>query len=340
MRKVAVLLLVAPALALQCNPCARSVCSLRRPRCPTHCSAASISQDDSNSSSTSRAGTAQLERADDDAAPQEQQHFAEDPWNEVEDWLLQDTFARFAIGSGKHVLWRRMVQEVPELVNRSPDDARQRWLHLTGRQSSQSAAAAAAVGGKPATDSFYVQPPLLENWLELDDGTFEGTLSGWQGLSDGITVRTSGVELQAAAAVVMQADCADYCTKLQLPGELCNQERPVDMSASSISTRLCAYLPLEVQGHKQQHDAYSIDCECNAECTNHILNLQKAVGPVLCVQPLRQNHSCGMCNAGAMCSNSDAAEQSKSRGKSQLWQIHGKSYDLAAFLELHPGGRE
>jgi hypothetical protein len=196
MRKAAVLLLVAPALALQCNPYTRSARSLRRPRCISHCSAASVSQDDS-SSSTSRASTAQLERTDDDAASQEQQHFAEDPWNEVEDWLLQDTFARFAIGSGKHVLWRRMVQEVPELVNRSPDDARQRWLHLTGRQtSSHSAAAAAAVGGKPATDSFYVQPPLLENWLELDDGTFEGTLSGWQGLSDGITVRTSGVELQ------------------------------------------------------------------------------------------------------------------------------------------------
>jgi hypothetical protein len=196
MKKVAVLLLVAPALALQCQPCARSARSLRRPRCSTHCNAASASHDDSNSSSTSRAGTAQLEKTDDGAASQEQQHFGEDPWTEVEDWLLQDTFARFAIGSGKHVLWRRMVQEVPELVNRSPDDARQRWLHLTGRQSSQSAAAAAAAGGKPATDSFYVQPPLLEDWLELDDGTFEGTLSGWQGLSDGITVRTSGVELQ------------------------------------------------------------------------------------------------------------------------------------------------
>jgi hypothetical protein len=205
MRSAVLLLIATPALALQCQPCARSARSLRRPRCPSHY-AASISHDDSSNTSTSKAGTAQLERVDDDAISREQQQFAEDPWNEFEDWLLQDTYPRYVIGSGKHVLWRRMVQEVPELVNRSPDDARQRWLHLTGRQTSSQSAAAAA-GGKPATDSFYVQPPLLENWLELDDGTFEGTLSGWQGLSDGITVRTSGVELQGEHHVSIYTMC-------------------------------------------------------------------------------------------------------------------------------------
>jgi Cytochrome b5-like Heme/Steroid binding domain len=41
-----------------------------------------------------------------------------------------------------------------------------------------------------------------------------------------------------------------------------------------------------------------------------------------------------------MCSSSDAAEQPTSKGSSKLWRIHGKTYDLEAFLELHPGGRE
>ncbi|CAM9959874.1 unnamed protein product, partial [Phaeothamnion confervicola] len=60
------------------------------------------------------------------------------PWTEIEDWLVQDTFPRrvvvskmladslYAIGSGKHVMWRRMVMEVPELLGRTPAQARSR----------------------------------------------------------------------------------------------------------------------------------------------------------------------------------------------------------------------
>ncbi|KAG5191243.1 hypothetical protein JKP88DRAFT_352414 [Tribonema minus] len=139
---------------------------------------------------------------------EDQHEEADMPWTEFEDWLLQDTFARYAIGSGKHVLWNRMVTEVPELIGRTPQEARRRWLHITGRLTDQrqgggSGAAAAAAkqrsgsgsSGAPDVETFYLQPPLLHDWEELEDGSFEGSVEGMGGLADGVLVRTRGVDL-------------------------------------------------------------------------------------------------------------------------------------------------
>lgn len=71
---------------------------------------------------------------------------------------------RYAIGSGKYVLWRRMVREVPELMERTPQEARQRWLSLTGRlgggvngEGGREEEGGHRVPGSPALDTFYVQ---------------------------------------------------------------------------------------------------------------------------------------------------------------------------------------
>lgn len=51
------------------------------------------------------------------------------------------------------MLWRRMVREVPELMERSPKEARQRWLRLTGRLGNEEE----QLSDGPPLDSFYLQ---------------------------------------------------------------------------------------------------------------------------------------------------------------------------------------
>ncbi len=53
-----------------------------------------------------------------------------------------------------------MVREVPELMERTPQEARQRWLRLTGRLGGDGARGeerADKMLGSPALESFYVQ---------------------------------------------------------------------------------------------------------------------------------------------------------------------------------------
>ena len=65
---------------------------------------------------------------------------------------------RYVIGSGKHVLWRRMVKEVPELMGRTPQEARQRWLRLTDRsRESRGDGGRDHIPGSPSLDKFYLQ---------------------------------------------------------------------------------------------------------------------------------------------------------------------------------------
>lgn len=137
----------------------------------------------------------------------------------------QDTFARYAVGSGRHVLWHRMVTEVPELIGRSPDAVRSRWLHLTGRlrhsdqrshhhrhnhpTTTAASATATAVAeavetrteGAPDLATFYLQPPLLKEWIELPEGGFEGSVQGLGGVADGVTLRTREVEPEGEPTV-------------------------------------------------------------------------------------------------------------------------------------------
>ncbi|CAM9312801.1 unnamed protein product [Discosporangium mesarthrocarpum] len=115
------------------------------------------------------------------------------PWGEFEDWLIQDTYSRYAIGSGKHVLWRRMVREVPELMDRYPAEVRERWLELTGRVKGEQ------TPGAPRLDNFYLQPPVLEGWEEVAEESstvaFRGRVFGQKGLAEGAQVTTAGVDV-------------------------------------------------------------------------------------------------------------------------------------------------
>ena len=45
----------------------------------------------------------------------------------------------------------------------------------------------------PDVDNFYQQPPLLEQWEELDNGSFEGSIFGLNGVADGVIIKTSAV---------------------------------------------------------------------------------------------------------------------------------------------------
>eukprot|EP00752_Nemacystus_decipiens_P013338 g11808.t1 len=127
-------------------------------------------------------------------------------WTEFEDWLVQDTYSRYAIGSGKYVLWRRMVREVPELMERTPQEARQRWLRLTGRlgggingERGREKERRDMVPGSPVLDTFYVQPPVLEQWEEIVEGegigSFRGNVFGQRGLADGTAMTTAPVDV-------------------------------------------------------------------------------------------------------------------------------------------------
>ncbi|CAM9302629.1 unnamed protein product, partial [Hapterophycus canaliculatus] len=113
---------------------------------------------------------------------------------------------RYAIGSGKHVLWRRMVREVPELMERTPQEVRQRWLRLTGRIGGGSGEGGRGergerAPGSPALDAFYVQasPPVLEQWEEIVEGegmgSFRGNVFGQRGLADGTAMTTAPVDV-------------------------------------------------------------------------------------------------------------------------------------------------
>lgn len=61
-----------------------------------------------------------------------------------------------------------MVREVPELMERTPQEARQRWLRLTGRLgeggggSGRGEAGGDQVPGSPALDAFYVQVGVIQ----------------------------------------------------------------------------------------------------------------------------------------------------------------------------------
>eukprot|EP00639_Heterosigma_akashiwo_P026967 CAMPEP_0194690368 /NCGR_PEP_ID=MMETSP0295-20121207/18273_1 /TAXON_ID=39354 /ORGANISM="Heterosigma akashiwo, Strain CCMP2393" /LENGTH=152 /DNA_ID=CAMNT_0039579803 /DNA_START=117 /DNA_END=572 /DNA_ORIENTATION=+ len=46
------------------------------------------------------------------------------PWTEVQDYVLQDNYGRYCVGSGRYVLWARMAAELPELVGRRPEALR------------------------------------------------------------------------------------------------------------------------------------------------------------------------------------------------------------------------
>ncbi|CAM9753127.1 unnamed protein product [Ectocarpus sp. 4 AP-2014] len=174
---------------------------------------------------------------------------AEAAWTEFEDWLLQDTYSRYAIGSGKHVLWRRMVREVPELMERTPQEARERWLRLTGRLSAGGGEGGSGreggqlMAGSPALDNFYIQPPVLEQWEEIVEGegmgSFRGNVFGQRGLADGTAMTTAPID--TSGRKIQDQYVATQCGVVYELGE----RRETDL-ASQASSKMLKIAPATV----------------------------------------------------------------------------------------------
>ncbi|CAM9257630.1 unnamed protein product [Ectocarpus sp. 12 AP-2014] len=179
---------------------------------------------------------------------------AEAAWTEFEDWLLQDTYSRYAIGSGKHVLWRRMVREVPELMERTPQEARERWLRLTGRlragggEEGNGREGGGAMTGPPALDNFYVQPPVLEQWEEIVEGegmgSFRGNVYGQRGLADGTAMTTAPIDISGRK--IQDQYVATQCGVVYELGE--RRETDLVSQASSKMLRIAPATVLAVAG--------------------------------------------------------------------------------------------
>lgn len=113
--------------------------------------------------------------------------------------------------------------QVPELLGRDPDAVRERWLSL---QPAGDAERARAFG-------LFQSPTRLEDWVELEDGSFEGRLffcagaapgCGDWGLCDGAVVRTRPIP----AAV----RCVDESHVSPSPGVFYELGQPRAASAS------------------------------------------------------------------------------------------------------------
>ncbi len=91
------------------------------------------------------------------------------PWKEKELWALEDAVPHYSLDSGNLVLWRRMGLDVPELLNRTPDELRARWFALDG----------------VPEDARADNPPCLENWECVGERRYEGDLCGMGGVRDG-----------------------------------------------------------------------------------------------------------------------------------------------------------
>ena len=120
-----------------------------------------------------------------------------DEWDKRELWALEDSVPRYSLEDGELVLWRRMTLEVPELITRTPDELRSRWLAL------QSAAGAHPVAA--------ANPPSLENWEASRGGKFEGEIFGVQGVRDG-SVRAVVRGINATASSVY-SEAARWCVR-------------------------------------------------------------------------------------------------------------------------------
>lgn len=96
-----------------------------------------------------------------------------DAWSEREAWALEDSVPRYTVHCdrrGPLVLWRRMQVDVPELVGRSLDELRARWVAEHAADSVEAEAARAE------------SPPCLEDWERLTDGSYRGKLTSVAGV--------------------------------------------------------------------------------------------------------------------------------------------------------------
>lgn len=120
-----------------------------------------------------------------------------DEWDKRELWALEDSVPRYSLQDGELVLWRRMALDVPELIERSPEELRARWLALQG-----------AAGIEPASAG---DPPSLENWKACGEGKFEGDLFGVHGVQDGrLRAVVRGVDGAANGA---HPEAARWCVR-------------------------------------------------------------------------------------------------------------------------------
>jgi len=120
-------------------------------------------------------------------------------WDERELWALEDAVPRYAIESGRHVLWDRLARDVPELVMRSAYELRACWLDppVTLQKGN-------------LKDAPVECPPRLEQWERLEDGSVRGVLYGVLGVRDGC-VRATVAAIPAAAGSVAEAE--QWCVR-------------------------------------------------------------------------------------------------------------------------------
>lgn len=89
-------------------------------------------------------------------------------WDERAAWALEDSVPKYSLG--RAVLWRRMSLEVPELLCFSPTELRARYLALVGPQRAA---------------QLQEEPPILEDWVCVAPGRYEGVVHNLPSLSDG-----------------------------------------------------------------------------------------------------------------------------------------------------------
>lgn len=128
-------------------------------------------------------------------------------WSERELWALEDSVPRYTVHCdrrGPLVLWRRMQVDVPELVGRSLDELRARWLseHAAGSVEAQAARAES--------------PPCLEGWERLTDSSYRGQLTSVAGVRGGLLAT---IAVDPSSPLASRAEAELWCVR-SISGDL------------------------------------------------------------------------------------------------------------------------
>ena len=120
-------------------------------------------------------------------------------------WALLDNVPKYTVNAGT-CLWRRMINEVPELCGSTPHELRSEWLLMTGMHDDAANLAS---------------PLLLDEWLWNDDsgggtgagdGCVSGRIYGSSFVADGTRITTRPVlapAVSAAASATLGRSWAD-----------------------------------------------------------------------------------------------------------------------------------
>ena len=127
----------------------------------------------------------------------------EPAWEERELWALEDAVPRYAVDSGRFVLWDRLALDVPEFCKRrSAEELRTCWLDPP-----------LPLQKGHLADAPAESPPRLEEWERLEDGSVRGVLYGVAGVQDG-GVRATVTALPADLGGSV-AEAEAWCVRTQ-----------------------------------------------------------------------------------------------------------------------------